>query len=121
MKNKFFAIILSVVLLLPVAVWAVDSTLDAESVPVINQIDEDIDFVENDYKQPISKRKIAKKFLYAMAGVGVSSFAIFFMLTLYNRIRERYLQVNTLDGDTSLETPEDMSSAVKVFLEKTRW
>ena len=42
MKNKFFAIILSVVLSLPVAVWAVDSTLDAESVPVINQIDEDI-------------------------------------------------------------------------------
>ena len=87
MKNKIFTIILSIVLSLPVAVWAVDNTtLDSEQALVVNALDEDIieqnrDIEESEYKQPIGVRKIAKKFLAAMGGVAVSSFAIFFLLT----------------------------------------
>ena len=74
------------------------------------------------YKQPISKKKIAKKFLAAMGGVGVSSFLIFFLLTIYNRVRESYVTVQkSPNGETSLETPDDIDSAVRTFLDKTKW
>ena len=56
-----------------------------------------------------------------MGGVAVSSFAIFFLLTIYNRVRESYKQVKTPEGETTLETPQDHGKAVKIFLEKTRW
>ncbi len=73
-------------------------------------------------KQPVSKRKIAKKFLLAMAGVAASSFSIYFILTIYNRIREGFVAlVKTPDGEISLETPDDLNSAVTNFLEKTNW
>ena len=39
------------------------------------------------YKQPVSKRKIAMKFIYAMCGVAVSSILLFVLLSLYNKIR----------------------------------
>ena len=121
MKNRIFSIILSIVLSLPIAVWAVDNaeTVEQEPPPIVNQLDEDIN--ETEYKQPISKRKIAKKFLMAMGGVAVSSFALFFLLTIYNRIREGYGQIKTPENETTLETPQDYNSAVKIFLEKTRW
>ena len=127
MKNRIFTIILSIVLSLPVAVWAVDDTTTVnEQVPVINTLDEDAieqpqDIEENEYKQPLGTRKIAKKFLAAMGGVAISSFAIFFLLTIYNRIRERYSDIKTPEGETSLETPADLESAVKTFLDKTKW
>ena len=57
-----------------------------------------------------------------MAGVTVSSIAIFILLTVYNRFRERYLSaVKTPEGEISLETPEDINSALKIFLDKTKW
>ena len=132
--NKLFAIIISAILTLPVSVWAVEDAVSVdESAPIVNTLDEDIDeavqeetLVQDDiqesFKQPISKRKIAKKFLAAMGGVAVSSFAIFVLLTAYNRIRDGFKgQVRTLEGVTSLETPDDLNSAVKTFLEKTNW
>lgn len=128
MKNRIFSIILSVMLSLPVAVWAVDTAVETEIEPnpVVNQLDEDIDVTENevvtDYKQPIGKKNIAKKFLSAMGGVAISSFAIFFLLTVYNRFREQYLNaIKNSDGEVSLETPEDLDGAVKIFLDKTNW
>ena len=125
--NKLFTIILIALLSLPVCVWAVDENAQTEDVvPIVNTLDEDIvpqeQVVENQYKQPFSKRKIAKKFLAAMGGVGISSFAIFFMLTVYNRMREGLQnRVKTPDGEVSLETPQDMNSATRVFLDKTKW
>jgi len=78
--------------------------------------------VDKTYKQPISKRKIAKKFLLAMFGVGISSFLIFFVLTLYNKIRGRIVnQVKTPEGETTLQSPDDYDSAVRIFLDKTKW
>ena len=74
------------------------------------------------YKKPYSKKKIVKKFLLAMFGVGISSFLIFFCLSLYNKIRDKFIgQVKTPDGQTSLQTPDDLDSAVRTFLEKTDW
>ena len=123
MKNKISTIILAFVLSLPITVWAVDNTnmetISSEQKPVINQLDEDI--IENDFKQPVSKRKIIKKFLYAMGGVTISSFAIFFLLTIYNRIRSQYTNTKTPDGEVTLETPENYNNAIKIFLEKTKW
>ena len=121
--NKFFAIVLTLVLSLPITVWAVDEPeVVTEPLPIENQIDEDVEVKEIEHKQPISKRKIAKKFLAAMGGVAASSFAIFFILSIYNRIREGVLeQVKTLEGETSLETPDDIDDAVKTFLDKTKW
>ncbi len=124
--NRLFAIILTVLLSLPVSVWAVDDAVEiTESAPVVNTLDEDIQLEEEEesqFKEPISKRKIAKKFLAAMGGVAISSFAIFFLLSVYNRVRENFVsQVKTPDGEISLETPDDLDSAVKTFLDKTDW
>ena len=127
MKNKFFTIILIALLSLPICTWAVDDNIAIEnSTPTVDAVNKDsieqesID--DNQYKQPYSKRKIAKKFLFAMGGVAISSFAIFFLLTIYNRVRENYLnQIKTVEGETSLETPDDLNSAVKCFLDKTKW
>lgn len=126
--NKLFAIIISAILTLPVSVWAVEDAvnIDEEPTSIVNTLDEDVDEVidveQEQFKQPISKRKIVKKFLAAMGGVAISSFAIFFLLTAYNRIREGFEgQVRTPEGETSLETPDDLNGAVRTFLEKTNW
>ena len=127
--NRFFAIVILALLSLPVSVWAVDDATVSpeEPIPVVNTIDEESVeqekiIEENKYKQPISKRKIAKKFLAAMGGVAVSSFAIFFLLTIYNKIRDGYLnKPRTFDDEIVLETPEDLNDAIKTFLDKTNW
>lgn len=134
MKNRIFAIILTVLLTLPISVSAVD-TVANESAPISETMQTQEESIlekevaeisdkeiEDSYKQPISKRKIAKKFLMAMAGVGVSSFLIFFGLSVYNRAREVFLnEVKTPEGETSLKTPEDLTEAIKLFVEKTMW
>lgn len=74
------------------------------------------------YKQPVSKRKIVFKFLAAMGGVVLSSLIIFVLLSVYNRIRDGFsAPIKTPDGETSLETPNDIDGAVKTFLDKTDW
>ena len=125
--NRIFVIILSALLSLPISVWAADESAPIEEpTPIVNTLDEEVieqeKIEESQYKQPISKRKIAKKFLAAMGGVAASSFAIFFLLTVYNRVRESFqVQNKTSDKDVSLETPQDVNEAVKTFLDKTKW
>lgn len=128
LMNKIFTIILLCILSLPVCVLADDNVLNGiEQAPVVNTLDEDLDMaVEKEanelYKQPISKRKIAKKFLIAMGAVAVSSISLFFILSLYNKIRENYFyQTQILDDEKSLEIPEDLNGAIKAFLDKTDW
>ena len=139
MKNKVLAAILFITLLFPAVTMAEEPVADivaqqeqeetvvADSITPAN-LDEDVveqpqeEVAPTPFKKPISKKKILKKFLLAMFGVGVSSFLIFFVLSLYNRIRGKVTGVvKTPDGETSLETPEDIDSAVKTFLEKTDW
>lgn len=75
------------------------------------------------YKQPVSKRKIAKKFLLAMAGVAISSIILYLLLSLYNKIRAGFAGAQEIDTgkEPSLETPDNLIDAVKTFLDKTRW
>ena len=75
------------------------------------------------YKQPVSKKKMAKKFLMAMGGVAVSSILLFVFLTIYNKIRASILapKPDQQSGETSLVTPENLTEAVKTFLDKTKY
>ena len=76
------------------------------------------------YKQPISKRKLAKKFLLAMMGVAGSSLIIFAGLSIYNRVRENVISTNQMyerESGTSLDTPDNLTDAVRSFMDKTRW
>ena len=83
---------------------------------------QEIPTTKNMYKQPVSKKKIAKKFLLAMAGVAISSIFLYLALTLYNTIRKGLTKtISTETKEASLETPDDMQSAIKVFLDKTNW
>ena len=134
MKNRLFAIILTILLALPISVSAVNTdinepvaiseTIQTEENSVLDQEVAEISDkeLEETYKQHVSIKKIAKKFIMAMLGVGISSFLIFFGLSIYNRVRESVLnEVKTPEGETSLKTPEDLTSAVKLFIEKTMW
>ena len=74
------------------------------------------------YKQPVSKKRIIKKFLLAMLGVLASSLIIFVGLSVYNRFREILTANTSMEGDEKiLETPENISEAVKSFVDKTKW
>ena len=75
------------------------------------------------YKQPVSKKKMAKKFLIGMGSVAVSSILLFLILTIYNKIRESILAPKTdqQSGETSLVTPENLTEAVRTFLDKTKY
>lgn len=136
MKNKILLICLSIVLSMPIHVWAIDEIPYAEkNADVIENVmdatdeiaqekqtytDEDVSNI--DYKQPISKKKLAKKFLLAMLAVGLSSLILYFGLTLYNRLREGLpIQIKTKKSETPLSSPSDLESASKIFLDKTMW
>lgn len=124
MKNRILIIVLSLILLLPAVSFATENLLEEKELSVAEAVEENKleDTNSEQFKQPISKRKIVKKFLLAMGGVAVSSFGLFFILTLYNNIRERSLNKNFIDNDDeSLETPTDLNEAVKMFLNKTNW
>ena len=92
-----------------------------------SSMQEDVfDASQTPYKQPVSKKKIVMKFLLAMVGVCVSSFVIYFGLTVYNRLRDGYVSADNNqdmipEGDKSLNTPQNLSEAVKTFVEKTEW
>jgi len=137
MKNKILVIILAMFLSLPAISWAVEETVPLadeqpaaeEVVDNTQQLDEDyasavenIEQPDTPYKQPISKKKIVKKFLFAMFGVLASSLILYFGLTIYNRIREGFAnRVKTPEGETPLQSPVDLEGAVKTFLDKTKW
>ncbi|MBR1776701.1 hypothetical protein IJ750_06495 [bacterium] len=75
------------------------------------------------YKQPVSKKKIIKKFILAMLGVGISSVFIFGILSIYNKIRNYFINTEdeTIKRETPLETPESIQEAVRTFVDKTKW
>ena len=118
--------------------------IDTVSVPSQESVDTSVDSVENSeqeslissgdniqkeetytntFKQPVSKKKIALKFVIAMLCVGLSSFLIYVGLTLYNRIREGFAEQSYTnpENETSLTTPDNLQQAIKTFIEKTNW
>lgn len=132
--NKILTTVLLVVLSLPISVWAVDNMSTLEPINENNGIENILSEkdeekltttpinTQNQYKQPTSKRKIAKKFLAAMGGVVASSLTLFILLTVYNKIRDNVKnRVKTPDGEVSLQTPDDIKNAIKTFLEITKF
>ena len=141
MKNKLTAVIVSIFLILPMNVWAAEDIAQyngetqqvVENVADMQTIDEEEagiteeepapDVLVSPYKQPISKKKIIKKFILAMMGVILSSLILYFGLTFYNKIRERFSEpkIKNSDGETPLQSPADLEGAVRTFLDKTKW
>ena len=130
LKNKVIIILLALVLVSPV--FAEEPSLEnTENIPVTETVSPEVSTNTPEpeigqqnyaYKQPVSKRKIAKKFLLAMAGVGISSILLFVLLSLYNKIRGRVSnQQTTPEGETSLVTPYSLEEAVRTFLDKTKY
>lgn len=70
-------------------------------------------------KEPVSKKKMAYKFLMAMLGVATSSVVLYVGLSAYNRFFSG--QPSAVVGLNSLRPPENFKDAVNVFLEKTDW
>ena len=147
MKNKLICISLSMVLSLPVSVLAVDNNVYTE-VPVFEEIAEPInaepsdntsqldeDLVQTEdvqqtpglpYKEPITKQTLIKMFLKAMLAVGISCIILYAALSAYNKLRgimseNNVLQNKAPNSESILSTPTDLESAVRKFLEKTKW
>ncbi len=132
MKKKVLTIICLLLLLLPV--WAEVPTADnspasaqttEKSVNKSEQQPESSQAAKTTqnkfiYKEPISKRKIAMKFLYAMAGVAASSILLFILLSLYNKIRSNVVKTPSEDYTNTLATPNNLKDAINIFLEKTK-
>jgi len=136
MKNRFFVILLGLMLLLPVSAEEMgNETLPLEDNNVYEEVSDSGDGISNNetliqseipqvlpHKQPVSKKKIIKKFLLAMLGVGASSILIFVSLSIYNKIKNGVVRSEYItNGDSSLNTPDNITDAVKSFLEKTKW
>jgi hypothetical protein len=141
-KNKIFVILIAISLALPVlAIDEAENPVLQDNTEIVNtetvntieepllqtdNAEEKTSVMDSVYKQPISKRKVAKRFLLAMFGVVASSVIIFLGLSLYNKFRELLFGGNkssTLneDKEPSLETPDDIVGAVKSFINKTKW
>ena len=128
LKNKILTIVIALMLVSPVI--AEESTGEA-LMPIAETTQEIVQAAQEElpqldtipYKQPVSKRKMAKKFLMAMGGVAVSSILLFVFLTIYNKIRASILapKQDQQSGETSLVTPENLTDAVKTFLDKTKY
>lgn len=76
------------------------------------------------FKEPISKKKLAKKFIIAMLCVAGTSVFLYGTLSVYNKIRDGFTEQSSIppaEGEQPLETPSDITDAVKTFIEKTHW
>ena len=141
LKNKILTIVMALVLVAPTI--SVHKSIDkvgalmlfppysvafAEGIEQVAENTENVGWEDQDastipYKQPVSKKKMAKKFLMAMGGVAISSVLLFVFLTIYNKIRASILapKNDQQSGETSLVTPETLTDAVKTFLDKTKY
>ena len=139
--KKLFAILIICSLSLPVLAIGEQETVptNEETLEVIQPEDASVlhqDSFEQDtilapeetlpsrFKTPYSKKKLAKKFLVAMiCVVGCSAF-LYGTLTVYNKIRDGILASQTPippEGEKPLDTPNDLTEAVKTFIDKTTW
>lgn len=127
LKNKILTVFIALMLVSPViaeettgeTLTPITETTQQES--VAQQESPLVDTIQ--YKQPVSKKKMAKKFLIGMGSVAVSSILLFLILTIYNKIRANILAPKSeqTQGETSLVSPENLTDAVKTFLDKTKY
>lgn len=140
MKNKICTALLFVLLITPVFSEPEDATVsDTDVVEKIESVQEEEILTEpqediapaapyenyqTPYKKPISRRKIVKKFLLAMLGVGFSSLVIYFGLSVYNKFREGLTTGSSSlneEEKPKLSAPDDLTDAIKSFLNNTKW
>ena len=141
--KKFIAILLMCQLLLPICAVAEPENIEPmqsqelETVTAEDSVDLDTNEVNNaedtmlpaqipatnDLKQPISKKQLAIKFIIAMLCVAGCSIFLYLSLSVYNRIREGFAQDETplTENEEPLDSPQDLTEAVKTFVDKTRW
>lgn len=90
------------------------ATNDIQSAPVQEP--------DSTYKKPTSKKRLAKKFIIAMACVLGTSILLYGTLSIYNKMRDILAQGTTPpEGEKPLDAPTDLTEAVKTFVEKTKW
>ena len=138
--NKLFATLIIISLALPVTAIS-----EQEAAPVNNdnlevlteaEIDElnsssdknieDVaapETLPNKFKEPVSKKKLAEKFIIAMLCVAGTSIFLYVSLSLYNKLRDGISSQDVIptEGEAPLETPGDLTDAVKTFIDKTHW
>lgn len=118
---------------LSLPVIAIEGAEEFESVSSQNSVEET---VENDadtvpttqitdtrFKKPVSKKKLAKKFIIAMLCVAGTSIFLYGTLSVYNKLRDSISgqDVTLKEGEKPLDSPTDLTEAVKTFVDKTRW
>ena len=140
--NKLFAILIMCSLSLPVLAIegqeaetapAETNNLEVLTTEEINElnnqpvpkVDESSapDVLPGRFKEPTSKKKLAKKFLIAMLCVAGTSVFLYVTLNLYNKVRDVVTTSEPIapEGEKPLDTPSDLTEAVKTFVEKTHW
>ena len=101
----------------------------AEEINELSQNTEDIsttpvpETIPSPYKEPVSKKKLAKKFIIAMLCVVGTSIFLYAALSLYNKVRDVVTTPDPIppEGEKPLDSPTDLTEAVKTFVEKTHW
>lgn len=82
------------------------------------------DSLPSKFKEPVSKKQLAKKFIIAMLCVAGTSVFLYGILSVYNKIRDGIAEQGSVpptEGEQPLETSGDLTEAVKTFIEKTHW
>jgi len=79
--------------------------------------------LDTPFKEPVSKKKLAKKFIIAMLCVAGTSIFLYGTLSLYNKIRNGFLanEITPPEGEKPLDAPSDLTEAIKTFIDKTHW
>ena len=113
MKNKSKIFLISLVLVLALCVVQVPSFASKQAP---QKVQKEISALT---KEPVSKKKIAFKFIMAMLGVATSSVIIYVGLSIYNKLFHSHSA--DVVGLNKLRTPENFKESFEVFLEKTNW
>lgn len=96
--------------------------LNNSTAPDINKITTP-DMLPSRYKEPVSKKVLVKKFIIAMLCVVGTSIFLYGTLSIYNKLRDGFV-INgnsSKEGEQPLDAPNDLTEAVKTFIEKTHW
>ena len=128
--NKLFAILIMFSLSLPVlaieeqeaGIEPQDNNAIEETIPNDVLVPAPNQGINSTYKQPMSKKKLAKKFIIAMLCVAGTSVFLYGTLSIYNKLKDSlFAQPTPPEGEKPLDTPVDLTDAVKTFIDKTRW
>ena len=129
--NKLFAILIMCSLSLPVlAIEEQEAVMDTQNSNAVEEttqndvvLPSEKQLIDTTYKQPMGKKKLAKKFIIAMLCVAGTSIFLYGTLSLYNKFRNGFFsdELTPPEGEKPLDAPNDLTEAVKTFIDKTHW